>query len=72
MHLHGLLGEVLRYCTEEDDLSIDRSEYESLDIDTTALYRSKDQHQTAVLTLTEAITDELRDERPVVASPNLA
>lgn len=73
VHLHGLLTEVLRYCTqEEEDRAIDLSEYGSLDITPTTIYCSKDEHQRAVFVLSDAITEELDDEQTAAASANAA
>lgn len=65
IHLHGLLVEVQKYCTQEADLS----EYESLGIGASSIYGRKDEHQEAVFALVKAITDDLRHERTAGAPP---
>lgn len=68
IHLHAFFEEVRRYCQREEDLSIDSSAYESLGVKTTSIHRSKAAHREAVITLSEAITDELIDEPTAVPS----
>lgn len=63
IHLHGLVTEVKKYCTQEADLS----EYESLGTGASSIYRGKDEHREAIFVLLEAITDELSHERTAVA-----
>ncbi len=65
IHLHGLLLEVQEHCTQEADFS----EYESLGIEASSIYRHKDEHREAVLALIGAITDDLQHEGTTVASP---
>lgn len=70
VHLHALLGEVQRYCTQTDDLSVDLSEYKSMQTDSLSVHRNKHEHKEAAFALTEAITGALRDEQTAVAAPN--
>jgi hypothetical protein len=64
IHLHGLLLEVQKNCTQEADLS----EYESLGIGASSIYRHKDEHRAAVFALIEAISGDLQHEQTTVAS----
>lgn len=66
IHLHALLAEVEEHCTQGADFS----EYESLGIGASSIYRRKDDHQEAVFALIEAITDDLPHERTAVEPAN--
>lgn len=70
IHLHGLLMEVRRYYKQETDTPIDFSDYDSLEIGTSSIHRSKGEHREAVFRLTEAIADDLRNEQPPETSAN--
>ncbi|MFW6435892.1 MAG: UPF0058 family protein [Halovenus sp.] len=63
IHLHELLAEVCRYCREEDSLSMDVSEYDSLPVETAAVHRNKAQHREGVLTLSREISTSLEAGR---------
>lgn len=59
IQLHGLLTEVEKHCPQEVDLS----DYESLGISPSSIYRRKEEHRAAVFALAEAITEDLRHDR---------
>lgn len=65
IHLHGLLLEVQKHCTPEADLS----EYESLGIGASSIYRHKSEHREAAFALIEAINDDLHHEQTAAAPP---
>lgn len=70
IHLHGLTAEVTSYCMEEDDLSINLSEYNSLEAKPSSIFCRKEEHQKAIFALTESITEALYDKQKVVMSAN--
>lgn len=56
VHFHALLDRVRWFVGERGDLPDDTlDEYEDLDVAPTAVYRSKQAHEDAVLTLTESL-----------------
>lgn len=68
IHLHRLLAEVRKDCIQSSNITIDTTEYESLETNTASIHRSKEQHREAVLALSDAITDELPVEEPALMS----
>jgi hypothetical protein len=60
VHFHALLDHVRRFTDERDDLPSDAAEpYDDLDVAPTAVYRSKQSHEDAVVTLTESLAGAL-------------
>jgi hypothetical protein len=60
VHFHALLDRVRRFTDERDDLPSGAAEpYDELDVAPTAVYRSKQSHEDAVVTLTESLADAL-------------
>lgn len=64
IHLHGLLDEIKYQCNEWGH-ELDSSEYEELDVGPKSLYKNREDHRKAVLTLSEMVAKELEDENRV-------
>ncbi|MFD1512440.1 UPF0058 family protein [Halomarina rubra] len=58
VHFHALLDRIRWFVGEREGLSDDAHErYDELDVAPTAVYRSKQAHEDAVVTLTESLAD---------------
>jgi len=67
VHFHALLDRVRWFVDERGELPEDAlGEYDELDVAPTAVYRSKQAHEDAVVTLTESLAAAVSDN-PAVA-----
>jgi hypothetical protein len=66
VHFHALLDQIRWFAAERGDLPDDALEaYETLDVAPTAVYRSKQDHEDAVVTLTESLAEAVDEpDRP--------
>lgn len=63
VHLHALLDRIRRFAEKRGDLPAGAlAEYEALDVAPTAVYRSKQVHEEAVITLTDALAESITDD----------
>ena len=62
VHFHALLDRIRWFATERDDLPADAlAEYDALDVAPTAVYRSKQAHEEAVITLSDSLAAAVGD-----------
>ncbi|MWG33517.1 UPF0058 family protein [Halomarina oriensis] len=65
VHFHALLDRIRWFVDERGDLPEETlGEYDELDVAPTAVYRSKQAHEDAVVTLTESLAETLGDDSP--------
>lgn len=63
IHLHGLLAQVQNHYEEETGNSVDHDTYASLDVQPTAIHKSKTDHKAAVFAISKGITSEIEEAR---------
>ena len=68
IHLHGLLAEVRNHYEEKQGVEVEHQEYTELGVRPTSIHKSKTDHKGAVFALASGITDEMTEEREVVAA----
>jgi hypothetical protein len=68
IHLHGLLAEVRNHYEEKHGAEVDHEKYTELGVRPTSIHKSKTDHKAAVFALASGITDEMTEEREVVAA----
>ncbi|MFC5969873.1 UPF0058 family protein [Halomarina salina] len=65
VHVHALLARIRWYADDRGDLPADAlDEYDALGVAPTAVYRSKQAHEEAVITLTESLASAVEDTEP--------
>lgn len=63
LSLHGLLYQTIEYLEEDPNVEIERyEEYEKLGIGPNYAHKSKEDHEEAIQTLSEIITESLSEE----------
>ena len=68
IHIHGLLAEVRAQYEEQNDRTIDLSEYERVGVKPTSIHHSKTGHQEAIFALIDGITDSMTTKEEKLTS----
>ncbi len=62
LHVHGLLSEVVGFCSEDEHLDIDLEAYHETETRPTSISHAKAEHEDAVFVLADATVAAIRDD----------
>lgn len=72
IHLHQLLAEVVTYCREKENISINLDVYTEKETQPTSVNHSKEAHKEAVFALADALSAHLQEEMDIDPSDHVS